>query len=57
MYICIYGYILKMNYLGVGLSPAQAQIFFDTNVHEIEEVFNVLMIEMNKGIWYIYCVD
>ena len=57
MYICIYGYILKMNYLGVGLSPAQAQIFFYTNVHGIEEVLNVLMIEMNKGIWYIYCVD
>ena len=28
----------------VGLSPAQAQIFFDKNVHGIEEGLNVLMI-------------
>ena len=40
----------------VGLSPAQAQSFYKT-VHGIEEVLNVLMIEMNKCIWYIYCVD
>ena len=38
----------------VGLSLAQAQSFYK-NVHEIEEVLNVLMIEMNKCIWYILC--
>ena len=31
--------------------------FFFKTVHGIEEVLNVLMIEMNKCIWYIYCVD
>ena len=43
MYLCIYGYILKMNYLGFGLSPAQAQSF-DKIMHGIEEGLNVLMI-------------
>ena len=38
----------------VGLSPAQAQSFYK-NVRGIEEVLNVLMIEMNKCIWYILC--
>ena len=39
------------------LKSGSSPNFFDTNVHGIEEVLNVLMIEMNKGIWYIYCVD
>ena len=38
----------------VGLSPTQAQSFYKT-VHGIEEVLNVLMIGMNKCIWYILC--
>ena len=38
-------------------SGSSPNFFFYTNVHGIEEVLNVLMIEMNKGIWYIYCVD
>ena len=54
MYICIYGYILKRNYLGDGLSSAQTQSFYKT-VHGIEKVLNVSMIEMNKCIWYILC--
>ena len=36
------------------LKSGSSPNFFDTNVHGIEEVLNVLMIEMNKGIWYIY---
>ena len=39
------------------LKSGSSPNFFDTNVHGIEEVLNVLMIEMNKGIWYIYWVD
>ena len=38
----------------VGLSPTQAHSFYNT-VHGIKEVLNVLMIEMNKCIWYILC--
>ena len=38
----------------VGLSPARVQSFYKT-VHGIEEFLNVLMIEMNKCIWYILC--
>ena len=44
-------------YVGGRLKSGSSLNFFDTNVHGIEEVLNVLMIEMNKGIWYIYCVD
>ena len=50
MYICIYGYILKRNYLGGRLKSGSSPNFFDKNVHGIEEVLNVLMIEMNKCI-------
>ena len=54
MYICIYGYILKRNYLGGRLKSGSSLIFYKT-VHGIEEVLYVLMIEMNKCIWYILC--
>ena len=54
MYICIYGYILKRNYLGGRLKSDSNPMFYKT-VHGIEEVLNVLMIEMNKCIWYILC--
>ena len=33
-----------------------SQAFYKT-MHGIEEVLNVLMIEMNKCLWYIYCID
>ena len=50
MYICIYGYILKMNYLGGRLKSGSSPKCFDKNVHGFEEVSTVLMIEMNKCI-------
>ena len=54
MYICIYVYILKMNYVGfdpqwmryVGgrVKFGSSLNFYDKNVHGIEEGLNVLMI-------------
>ena len=54
MHIWIY---FENELLRLRLKSGSSPIFFDINVHGIEEVLNVLMIEMNKGIWYIYCVD
>ena len=54
MHIWIY---FENELLRLRLKSGSSPNFFDTNVHGIEEVLNVLMIEMNKGIWYIYCVD
>ena len=60
MYICIYVYILKRNYVGfdpqwtryVGgrLKSGSSPIFFYKTMHGIDEVLNVFMIKVNKCI-------